>query len=38
MVKERVFTFLPKFEIYMGSNYVVCIRKEFTFFNLEIHP
>ena len=32
MVKERVLTFLPKFEIYMGSNYVGCIRKEFTFF------
>lgn len=31
-VKERVLTFLPKFEIYMGSNYIGCISKEFTFF------
>lgn len=33
MVKQRVLTFLPKFEIYMGENYVGCISKEFTFFN-----
>ncbi len=31
-VKERVLTFLPKFEIYMGRNYVGCIKKDFTFF------
>lgn len=31
-VKERVFTFLPKFEVYMGDNYVGCISKEFSFF------
>ena len=31
-IKERVFTFLPKFEIYLGDNYVGCISKEFTFF------
>ncbi len=31
-VQERVFTFLPKFEIYKGSNYVGCITKEFSFF------
>ena len=31
-VKERVFTFLPKFELYMGSSYIGCIKKEFTFF------
>ena len=30
-VKERVFTFLPKFELYLGSNYIGCISKEFTF-------
>lgn len=30
-VKERVLTFLPKFEIYLGSNYAGCISKEFTF-------
>ena len=31
-VKERVFTFLPKFEMYLGQNYIGCISKEFTFF------
>lgn len=31
-VKERVFTFLPKFELYIGSSYIGCIKKEFTFF------
>ncbi|MFR5601735.1 MAG: LURP-one-related/scramblase family protein [Lachnospiraceae bacterium] len=30
-VKERVFTFLPKFEMYMGEHYIGCISKEFTF-------
>ena len=31
-IKEKVFTFLPKFEIYLGDNYMGCISKEFTFF------
>ena len=31
-VKERVLTFLPKFEMYMGERYVGCIQKAFTFF------
>ena len=31
-VKERLFTFLPKFEMYFGERYVGCISKEFTFF------
>lgn len=31
-VKERIFTFLPKFEMYLGERYVGCISKEFTFF------
>lgn len=31
-VKERVLTFLPKFEIYLGEEYLGCISKEFTFF------
>ncbi|MGM9618391.1 MAG: LURP-one-related/scramblase family protein [Oscillospiraceae bacterium] len=31
-VQERVLTFLPKFELYEGGNYVGEIRKEFTFF------
>lgn len=30
-VEERVFTFLPKFELYMGGHYIGCISKEFTF-------
>lgn len=32
MVKERIFTLLPKFEIYKKDTYVGCISKEFTFF------
>lgn len=32
MVKERIFTFLPKFEMYLGEQYIGCINKEFTFF------
>lgn len=31
-VKERVLTLLPKFEMYMGDNYIGCISKEFTLF------
>lgn len=31
-VKERVFTWLPKFEMYLGENYVGCISREFSFF------
>lgn len=31
-VQERIFTFLPKFEIYLGDSYVGCISKEFTLF------
>ena len=31
-VKERIFTFLPKFEVYMGDNYIGCISREFSFF------
>ncbi len=32
MIQERLFTFLPKFEIYFGDRYMGCISKEFTFF------
>ena len=32
MVKERVLTFLPKFEIYLGTQYIGQISKEFTLF------
>lgn len=31
-IKEKIFTFLPKFEMYLGENYIGCISKEFTFF------
>lgn len=31
-VKERVLTWLPKFELYLGSQYIGCISKEFNFF------
>lgn len=31
-MKERVLTFLPKFEIYQHDEYKGCIRKEFTLF------
>lgn len=31
-VKERVLTWLPKFELYLGNQYVGCISKEFSFF------
>ena len=30
-VKEQVFTFLPKFEIYQRNQYLGCIKKEFSF-------
>ncbi len=34
MVKQRLFTWMPKFEIYAGDEetYLGCISKEFTFF------
>lgn len=32
MIQEKLFTFLPKFEIYFGNQYMGCISKEFTFF------
>ena len=31
-VKERILTFLPKFEMYLGDRCIGCISKEFTFF------
>ena len=31
-IKEKILTFLPKFEMYIGENCVGCIRKEFTLF------
>lgn len=32
VLRERVFSFLPKFEIYQNDQCVGCISKEFTFF------
>ena len=31
-VKEKIFTWLPKFEMYLDETYAGCISKEFTFF------
>ncbi|MBP3411883.1 MAG: LURP-one-related family protein [Oscillospiraceae bacterium] len=31
-VKERILTFLPKFELYLGDRYAGCVSKEFSFF------
>ncbi len=31
-VKERILTFLPKFEMYFGERYIGCISREFSFF------
>jgi len=31
-VKERILTFLPKFELYLGDRYVGCVSKELTLF------
>ena len=31
-VRERIFTFLPKFELYLGDRYWGCIAKEFSLF------
>lgn len=31
-VKQRIFSFLPKFEMYIGQQYLGCISREFTFF------
>ncbi len=33
MVKQRVLTFMPKFELYLGDRYIGCISKEFTLFS-----
>ena len=32
MVKERILTWFPKFEMYLGDRYLGCINKEFSFF------
>ena len=37
MVQERIFTWLPKFEMYLGDRYVGCISKELTLFRPRFH-
>ena len=32
MVKERILTLMPKFEVYLGNDYLGCIEKEFSLF------
>ena len=32
MVQQKLFTFLPKFEIYINGSYVGCISREFALF------
>lgn len=32
MVKQRIFTLLPKFEMYIGGQYIGCISREFSLF------
>lgn len=36
-VRQKLLTFLPKFEIYHGDHYVGCIQKEFSFFIPRYH-
>ena len=36
-IKEKVFTWLPKFEMYSGNRYIGCISKEFTFLKPKFH-
>lgn len=31
-VKEKILSFMPRFEVYLGQQYLGCIRKEITFF------
>ena len=32
MIKEKILTFLPRFEMYLGGQYIGCITKEFSLF------
>jgi uncharacterized protein YxjI len=36
-VQQVLFSFLPKFEIYLGEEYVGCISREFTLFRPKYH-
>ena len=31
-VQQRLFTWLPTFEVYFGEEYIGCVKKEFSFF------
>ena len=31
-IKKKIFTWLPRFEMYLGESYIGCISKELTFF------
>jgi len=37
MIKERILTFLPKFELYCRGQYLGCITKEFSFLTPRFH-
>lgn len=37
MVKEKVLTWMPKFELYQQGQYIGCISKEFTLFQPRYH-
>lgn len=36
-VSERILSWLPKFEMYLGDRYIGCISKELTFFHPRYH-
>ena len=36
-LKQRVMTFLPAFDIYLGERCVGCVQKEFSFFKPKFH-
>lgn len=36
-IKEKILTWLPKFEMYIAGSYAGCISKEFTFFKPRFH-
>ena len=38
MLKEKVLSFLPVFEIYINGVLAGRIKKEFTFFQTEVYP
>ena len=37
VLKEKVLKIFPTFEIYIGGEYMGCIKKEFTFFKPKFH-